>query len=107
MKKWIKRFAWPVGLIVISLGIFLALLIMTLPATPAAAAAPIARGDKPSNETCLACHQNESMGTQFGGQAVSLTIDSGKFSNSVHGQENVACVDCHTNITGFPHPQVF
>ncbi len=110
MKKWMKRFTWPVGLIVISLGIFLALLIMTLPATPAAAAAPaapLAQGDKPSNETCLACHQSEGMNVQFGGQAVSLTIDKGKFSDSVHGQESVACVDCHTNITGFPHPQVF
>ena len=46
------------------------------------------------------------MTAQIGGQPVPLTIDAGKFEASVHGTEKIACVDCHTNITGFPHPQV-
>jgi predicted CXXCH cytochrome family protein len=46
------------------------------------------------------------MTAQIGGQPLPITIDGQKFSSSVHGTENVACVDCHTNITGFPHPAV-
>ena len=46
------------------------------------------------------------MSVQFGGQPVSLTISADKFSASVHGTEKIACVDCHTDITGFPHPEV-
>ncbi len=46
------------------------------------------------------------MTTQIGDQALSLTINADLFSASVHGTEAVACVDCHTNITGFPHPEV-
>lgn len=106
MKLWIKRHTLQFGLGGISLGVFLLLAVMTQPTTPVSAA-PLAQGEKPSNEICLACHQNEGMSAQFGGQTVPLTIDAGKFSASVHGEENVACVDCHTNITGFPHPQVF
>jgi hypothetical protein len=78
---------------------------MVLSTTPAEAAAQL-QGDQPTDEACLACHQQEGMTAQIGGESVPITIDSGAFDASVHGTENVACVDCHTNITGFPHPQV-
>lgn len=106
MKIWIKRHALQFGLASISLGVFLLLVVMTQPITPVSAA-PVTQGEEPSNEACLACHQSEGMSTQFGGQAVPLTIDAVNFSASVHGEENIACVDCHTNISSFPHPQVF
>lgn len=61
---------------------------------------------KVSNDTCLACHNQPGMSKIIGDQTLSLTIDPQKFSDSVHGQEEVACVDCHTNITGFPHPDL-
>jgi len=79
---------------------------LALSATTPVVAAPQQQGEKPSNDTCLACHQQQGMATQIGGQSLPLTIDTGKFQASVHGTENIACVDCHTNITGFPHPQV-
>jgi hypothetical protein len=78
---------------------------MVLSATPAEAA-PLSQGDEPTDESCLACHQQEGMTAQIGGEPIPVTIDPGAFEASVHGTENVACVDCHTNITGFPHPQV-
>jgi nitrate/TMAO reductase-like tetraheme cytochrome c subunit len=46
------------------------------------------------------------MTAEIGGQPVPITIDPQAFEASVHGEENVNCVDCHTNITGYPHPEV-
>jgi len=60
----------------------------------------------PSDDTCLACHQQAGMTASIGGQPVPVTIDSAKFDQSVHGTENIACVDCHTDIKEYPHPQV-
>src|SRR5215204_1231969 len=104
MNKWIKRHALPFGLVCVSLGIFLLLLVFTLPTTQASAA-PLAKQDL-TDEDCLVCHQQEGMTTEFVGQTVPLTIDQEKFSASVHGEEQVACTDCHSDITSFPHPEV-
>jgi hypothetical protein len=38
------------------------------------------------------------------GEVLSLTINEGKFSQSVHGENQIACTNCHTDFTGFPHP---
>jgi predicted CXXCH cytochrome family protein len=105
MSKRIKAHALQYGMIMLTLGVLLLLVVMIQPTT-SVSAATLPQGEKPSNETCLTCHQQEGMTAQIGGQPVPLTINSGMFSESVHGTEAVACVDCHTNITGFPHPQV-
>jgi formate-dependent nitrite reductase cytochrome c552 subunit len=105
MSKWINAHRTKFGLAGLALGFFLILVIMSLSATPVVAAPP-AQGDKPTDETCLACHQQEGMTVQIGEQPLPLTIDVEAFSASVHGTEAIACVDCHTNITGFPHPDV-
>ena len=104
MKIWMKRDALQVALAGISLGVFLLLVAMTLSITPVAAA-PFAQTEI-SNDTCLFCHKNEGLTTQIGGQTLPLTIDEAKFGASVHGEEGIACVDCHSNITSFPHPEV-
>jgi nitrate/TMAO reductase-like tetraheme cytochrome c subunit len=105
MRKWLKVNGPQLGLAGVVLGAFLLLVLLVLYATPAEAASQY-QGEQPPNETCLACHQQAGMTAQIGGQPVPITIDAEKFSGSVHGTENIACVDCHTNITGFPHPQV-
>jgi len=105
MNKWIKRHARPFGLVCVSLGVFLLLILVTLPAN-SVSAAPLAEEQNLTDEDCLVCHQKEGMTTDIGGQPVPLTINQEKFSASVHGEEKVACVDCHTNITDFPHPEV-
>jgi len=105
MSKWFRDHALQIGLAGIALGVFILLLVFIFPAS-SVSAAPLPQGEKPSDETCLACHQQEGMTTQIGGQPIPLTISVDKFSASVHGTEKVACVDCHTNITGFPHPEV-
>jgi nitrate/TMAO reductase-like tetraheme cytochrome c subunit len=101
MRTWFKVYGSQVGLVGIAFGFLLLFVLMTLSATPVFAASPV-QGDKPPDEVCLACHQQEGMSTQIGGQPLPITINPGKYSES----EKVACVDCHANITGFPHPEV-
>jgi nitrate/TMAO reductase-like tetraheme cytochrome c subunit len=105
MRKWFRVNGSQLGSAGLVCGVFLLLVVMVLSVTPADAAPP-SQGDPPTNEACLACHQQEGMTVQIGGQPIPITISPEKFSASVHGTENIACVDCHTNITGFPHPQV-
>ncbi|HEU0292673.1 MAG TPA: cytochrome c3 family protein [Anaerolineales bacterium] len=104
MKIWIKGHALQVGLASISLGVFLLLVVMTLPTTPVSAA-PLTQ-EEISNDTCLFCHQQQGLTTEIGGQPLALTIDGARFDASVHAEEGIACVDCHSNITSFPHPEV-
>lgn len=106
MNRWFRAHTIQIGLAGVTLGVFLLLAVVVFSSTGTVAAAPRLQDEKPSDETCLACHQQEGMTAQIGGQPLPITIDSTKFSASVHGQEKVACVDCHTNISGFPHPAV-
>ena len=106
MRTWLKAHTMQTGLLSLILGTCFLIIVVALSATTPAQAAAQPQTGKPSNDTCLACHQQQGMTTQIGGQPLPLTIDGGKFQESVHGTENVACVDCHTNITGYPHPAV-
>ncbi len=61
--------------------------------------------DKPSNDYCLGCHGQTNLTKGLpSGETLSLYIDPTLFNHGVHNQENIACVDCHTNISTFPHP---
>lgn len=67
--------------------------------------AAAAQGPTPTNQTCLACHSNPDLVKQLpSGEPLSLYVDEKVMGASVHGQKQVACVQCHSNITGFPHP---
>jgi nitrate/TMAO reductase-like tetraheme cytochrome c subunit len=106
MRRWFRAHTMQLGLAGLALGVLILLAAVIFFEPNTVAAAPQFQDDKPSDETCLACHQQEGMTAHIGGQDLPITIDSTKFDASVHGQEKVACVDCHTNITGFPHPEV-
>lgn len=106
MSKWIKAHTLQFGLGILVVGIFAILAAMTLSTATPASAAPLPQREPPSNETCLFCHSQEGMTVDIGGQPLSLTINGDHFSTSVHGMEEIACVDCHSNITSFPHPEV-
>jgi hypothetical protein len=72
-------------------------------AGPAPAGAPQTGGV--GNETCLACHSEPGMQmTLPSGEILFLTVDRETYNNSVHGQNGYACVQCHREITGYPHP---
>jgi nitrate/TMAO reductase-like tetraheme cytochrome c subunit len=56
----------------------------------------------PDNAACMACHAQPGLAKTFpSGEMLSLTIDSNHFSGSAH--KGLACTDCHTNISSFPH----
>ena len=60
-----------------------------------------------ANETCLACHaQPDQYYALPSGEQLYLTIDDAGFNHSVHGKDGYACVQCHTNLTGYPHPPI-
>ena len=105
MRIWLKANGSRVGLAGLVLGAFILLVVMIASASPVEAA-PQVQDEPPTNESCLGCHQQEGMTAEIGGEPIPITIDPQAFSDSVHGEEGVACVDCHTNITGFPHPEV-
>ncbi len=59
------------------------------------------------NAECLACHAQATEPVFLqSGEPLFLRIDVPMFGNSVHGRNSVTCVTCHSNITGFPHPDV-
>jgi hypothetical protein len=80
------------------------------PAAPAQGGAPLPAPDPSAqidNKVCLACHATPNMTMQLSsGELLFLTVDPQTYANSVHGLKGYACVQCHTNITGYPHPPV-
>jgi hypothetical protein len=59
-----------------------------------------------NNQVCLGCHSNPSQQMKAAnGEIISLYVDPDAFKTSVHGAKSVACVMCHTNISGYPHPE--
>ncbi len=91
-------------LLILTLGLVLAGAALVWLTVGSAGAAPSSQ--EVSNDTCLSCHGDPTLSkTLPSGETWSLFIDENHFSDSVHAEENVACVDCHDNITGFPHPE--
>ena len=97
-------------IILIALGFALALgalvsLSKLYPAKAAPASQPVPQNTTP-NEVCLGCHSKSGMTTEMpNGEVLPLTIVEQDFHDSVHGENEIACVSCHTNIDGFPHPE--
>jgi predicted CXXCH cytochrome family protein len=94
------------GLAGLALGVVLVLAAVILSGPKNVGAAPQFQDDQPADESCLFCHQEAGKTAQIGDELLPITIDGAKFEASVHGMENIACVDCHTDITSFPHPEV-
>jgi predicted CXXCH cytochrome family protein len=57
------------------------------------------------NQSCLRCHSNPDLTmTLPNGEPLSLFVDSDVFHTSIHGTRDLQCVQCHTDIQGYPHP---
>lgn len=75
------------------LGILLGLaLLLTMSASALAAS---------DNSYCLKCHGKPDLKKDVAGETVPLYVDAQAYAKEVHGF--VACVDCHTDITEYPH----
>jgi nitrate/TMAO reductase-like tetraheme cytochrome c subunit len=92
-------------LLLLGLGLFVFALASL--ATPAQAAPHYQQDDdKPTNDFCLACHQQRDVTKKLGNELLPVTINPTQFGQSVHAEENLRCVDCHTEISDYPHPTV-
>ena len=68
--------------------------------TSAATAPPIAQ----DNDTCLACHSAPGQTVSLpSGEALYVSVDPQVFEQSVHGEEGLACLDCHPGSPQIPH----
>lgn len=97
---------WTVSLI---LGLGLLAIALTLSASPAQAAPAYQhtrQDDKPGSDYCLACHQEEGMSKKIGDEKLPVTINPTQFGFSVHSEEGLVCVDCHTDKSDYPHTRV-
>ncbi len=58
------------------------------------------------NSACLACHNTPGLQTDLpSGEPLYLTVDRITYNTSTHGRLGYACVQCHTDIQGYPHPE--
>jgi predicted CXXCH cytochrome family protein len=58
-----------------------------------------------TDEDCLACHSDPGLKS---GAGISVAVDPAKFKASAHGQAELSCVDCHTDLRrakDFPHAE--
>jgi len=66
----------------------------------------VAAPNQITTSECLSCHQLPEMLLPLAdGEELYLTIDMDAYAASVHGLQDMECTDCHTNITGYPHPE--
>lgn len=115
--KTFTRFKWLIpGGIILVMGslLILGILIMT-PGTASVRAqtdlpspTPVVMISIPMGDAdCLECHQLPDMYLPLpGGEELYLTVDREEYQASIHGQAGYACVQCHSDITGYPHPKL-
>ncbi len=59
-----------------------------------------------SNEVCLECHGKPGLSmTLENGDVLDLYVKPETYAASIHGQDGYACVQCHTNLGNYPHPE--
>ncbi len=63
-------------------------------------------GPTVSNESCLECHGKPGLTMPLeNGDVLDLYVDPAVYASSIHGQDGYACVQCHTDLGEYPHPQ--
>jgi predicted CXXCH cytochrome family protein len=101
----IKTFLLSAGAVLLLLALGLAASPVTAAPQPPAAHTSGQHYDAAANSMCLTCHDQDGMSVQLkSGEILPLTINATAFSEGVHGINNIPCVTCHTEISGFPHP---
>jgi cytochrome b subunit of formate dehydrogenase len=58
-------------------------------------------------DDCMMCHEDEELTKVRDGREVSLFFDLSAYERSIHGQEELVCIDCHADLDGadFPHEE--
>ena len=61
--------------------------------------------DTTSNLYCLSCHAEANNPVQLpSGESLNIQVVVADFANSTHDRNKISCVQCHKDISGFPHP---
>lgn len=81
-------------------------------AAPAEPASPLLQPTSPpeqksiSDAVCLDCHGDPGLSvTLESGEEWDLYVPQLEYFGSVHGEAGYACVQCHTTVGNFPHPE--
>ena len=97
----------------LTVSLLLAASILLAVAASTAASPPIVRGvgaqpaAGPDSQACLGCHSAPGQTVTLpSGEPLSISVDSQVLEQSVHGEEGLACLDCHPGNTQIPHPPV-
>ncbi|MCC7327656.1 MAG: cytochrome c3 family protein [Burkholderiales bacterium] len=87
-----------------SFGVACALFALLFAASLLAAAAPAAAPTPGVNDTCLMCHADKDAKSAAG---TSIAVDAERFRKSVHGELQLKCTDCHTDVSAqkLPHAE--
>ena len=94
----------PSGIILLGSALLVAALTLSL-SVSSVDATPLAQAGV-SNESCLECHAVPGVSlTLDDGESFSVYIDPDVYAQSVHGADGYACVQCHTDLDGYPHPE--
>jgi cytochrome c553 len=90
-----------------SLGLFVIRANARAGSQTAPSPAPAAQTQATDNATCLGCHANPGQQVTLpSGEVLYVTIDPSVYEASVHGEKGYACVQCHTDIKGYPHEPI-
>ena len=90
----------------IGLGLVATLMLFIAPMASAGGPSDIPNPALVENNVCLGCHSSKELSMKLpSGEVLSLYTDEAAFNASVHGKQGQRCTACHTNITGYPHPQ--
>jgi predicted CXXCH cytochrome family protein len=68
---------------------------------------PVQALQQTENEDCFACHSEPGQTTVLpSGELLYISVDPDTYANSIHGNQGLACIQCHTDIRGYPHPPI-
>lgn len=96
----------PLVSIILVSGILLGFLWLDQPAQAASTKPQTSTEPGVSNDTCLGCHGVPGqIFTMPNGDILDLTINAEEYNNSAHGDLGYACIQCHTDIREYPHPE--
>lgn len=91
----------------ISFGILLLFSLLAFPSEIATASNLSQEGNPGiADEYCLSCHDTPGLRTSLpSGEELYIGVDPQTYYQSSHGSMGYACVQCHTTIKEYPHPE--
>jgi len=100
--SWIKILVIALGISLIGVGVF-----TSVKPSSAFSSEQTGADQAGPNDLCLNCHETPDTFIKLkSAERLNLFVDSYMYNTSVHGAQGTTCVQCHTNISGYPHPDL-